>query len=429
MPSADRYQEVLDYLYQALPMYQRIGAAAYKDTLDNTIRLCEALGNPERKFKSIHIAGTNGKGSTSHMLAAILQSAGYRTGLYTSPHLKSFTERIRIDGHEVSKKFVVDFVEEMKPTLDEIEPSFFEMTVGMAFDYFAQEQVDIAVIEVGLGGRLDSTNVITPELSLITNISFDHMALLGNTLPKIAFEKAGIIKQGVPVIISERQEAVEDVFITRASHLHAYLTFASDSVQLQEGSAGFDVYQNGSLWLEALDPGLKGMYQIHNLPGVLAAVTALKQKNYRISDAAVHTGVKQVASLTGLKGRWQVINQQPLTVCDTGHNEAGIREVVRQIGLTPHRHLHMIIGMVNDKDVSGVLGLLPREASYIFCQANIPRAMDAVTLQHHAKEAGLGGKVTKDVNEAIREVTSIASADDMIFVGGSTFVVAEVDNL
>jgi len=429
MPSADRYQEVLDYLYQALPMYQRIGAAAYKDTLDNTIRLCEALGNPERKFKSIHIAGTNGKGSTSHMLAAILQSAGYRTGLYTSPHLKSFTERIRIDGHEVSKKFVVDFVEEMKPTLDEIEPSFFEMTVGMAFDYFAQEQVDIAVIEVGLGGRLDSTNVITPELSLITNISFDHMALLGNTLPKIAFEKAGIIKQGVPVIISERQEAVEDVFITRASHLHADLTFASDSVQLQEGSAGFDVYQNGSLWLEALDPGLKGMYQIHNLPGVLAAVTALKQKNYRISDAAVHTGVKQVASLTGLKGRWQVINQQPLTVCDTGHNEAGIREVVRQIGLTPHRHLHMIIGMVNDKDVSGVLGLLPREASYIFCQANIPRAMDAVTLQHHAKEAGLSGKVTKDVNEAIREVTSIASADDMIFVGGSTFVVAEVDNL
>lgn len=429
MPSADRYQEVLDYLYQALPMYQRIGAAAYKDTLDNTIRLCEALGNPERKFKSIHIAGTNGKGSTSHMLAAILQSAGYRTGLYTSPHLKSFTERIRIDGHEVSKKFVVDFVEEMKPTLDEIEPSFFEMTVGMAFDYFAQEQVDIAVIEVGLGGRLDSTNVITPELSLITNISFDHMALLGNTLPKIAFEKAGIIKQGVPVIISERQEAVEDVFITRASHLHADLTFASDSVQLQEGSAGFDVYQNGSLWLEALDPGLKGMYQIHNLPGVLAAVTALKQKNYRISDAAVHTGVKHVASLTGLKGRWQVINQQPLTVCDTGHNEAGIREVVQQIGLTPHHRLHMIIGMVNDKDVSGVLGLLPREASYIFCQANIPRAMDAVTLQHHAKEAGLSGKVIKDVNEAIREVTSIASADDMIFVGGSTFVVAEVDNL
>ncbi|MBL7865113.1 MAG: bifunctional folylpolyglutamate synthase/dihydrofolate synthase [Cyclobacteriaceae bacterium] len=410
-------------------MYQRIGAAAYKDTLDNTIRLCEALGNPERKFKSIHIAGTNGKGSTSHMLAAILQSAGYRTGLYTSPHLKSFTERIRIDGHEVSKKFVVDFVEEMKPTLDEIEPSFFEMTVGMAFDYFAQEQVDIAVIEVGLGGRLDSTNVITPELSLITNISFDHMALLGNTLPKIAFEKAGIIKQGVPVIISERQEAVEDVFITRASHLHADLTFASDSVQLQEGSAGFDVYQNGSLWLEALDPGLKGMYQIHNLPGVLAAVTALKQKNYRISDAAVHTGVKHVASLTGLKGRWQVINQQPLTVCDTGHNEAGIREVVQQIGLTPHHRLHMIIGMVNDKDVSGVLGLLPREASYIFCQANIPRAMDAVTLQHHAKEAGLSGKVIKDVNEAIREVTSIASADDMIFVGGSTFVVAEVDNL
>lgn len=429
MPSADRYQEVLDYLYQALPMYQRIGAAAYKDTLDNTIRLCEALGNPERKFKSIHIAGTNGKGSTSHMLAAILQSAGYRTGLYTSPHLKSFTERIRIDGHEVSKKFVVDFVEEMKPTLDEIEPSFFEMTVGMAFDYFAREQVDIAVIEVGLGGRLDSTNVITPELSLITNISFDHMALLGNTLPKIAFEKAGIIKQGVPVIISERQEAVEDIFITRASHLHADLTFASDSVQLQEGSAGFDVYQNGSLWLEALDPGLKGMYQIRNLPGVLAAVTALKQKNYRISDAAVHTGVKQVASLTGLKGRWQVINQQPLTVCDTGHNEAGIREVVQQIGLTPHHRLHMIIGMVKDKDVSGVLGLLPREASYIFCQANIPRAMDAVTLQHHAREAGLSGKVIKNVNEAIREVTSIASADDMIFVGGSTFVVAEVDNL
>ena len=423
------YPEVLKYLYQALPMYQRVGAAAYKDNLDNTIYLCEALGNPQNKFKSVHIAGTNGKGSTSHMLAAILQSAGYKTGLYTSPHLKEFTERIKINGTDVEKEFVVDFVSRIKSSLDRIQPSFFEMTVGMAFDYFVRQQVDIAVVEVGLGGRLDSTNVITPELSLITNISFDHKALLGDTLTKIAFEKAGIIKPGVPVIVSERQEQVEDVFITRAAHSESEIVFASDLIQLQRVSVGFDVYQNGSLWLEGLSPELKGDYQQHNLPGVLAAVLAFRNKGYGIPDAAVYNGIAHVITLTGLKGRWQVLRQQPLTICDTGHNEAGILAVVQQIQRTPHGQLHMVIGMVNDKEISSVLRLLPKDAIYYFCQANIPRALDAADLAGAAADEGLNGKVVRDVNEALTAATRSAATDDLIFVGGSTFVVAEIEGL
>ena len=424
-----RYQEVIDYLYQALPMYQRVGAVAYKNDLNNTLRLCEALGNPERKFKSVHIAGTNGKGSTSHMLAAILQSAGYQTGLYTSPHLKEFTERIKINGREIEPGFVVDFVDRMRKVMDEIKPSFFEMTVGMAFDYFARQHVDIAVIEVGLGGRLDSTNVVSPELSVITNISFDHKALLGDTLSKIAFEKAGIIKEGVPVIVSERQEQVEDVFITRAAHAHSSLVFASDNLQLQHGSAGFDVYQNGSLWLEGLVPGLKGIYQRHNLPGILAAVLALKEKGYRIPDNAVHQGISEVIERTGLKGRWQTLRLQPLTICDTGHNEAGIREVVNQIRQTPHRRLHMVIGMVNDKDIRDILKLLPKDAVYYFCQASIPRALDANELAREGLLEDLHGTVVRNVNKALSMALKNADDDDLIFVGGSTFVVGEVDDL
>jgi len=425
----DRYPEVLEYLYQALPMYQRVGAAAYRDNLDNTLALCDALGNPERLFKSIHVAGTNGKGSTSHMIAAILQAAGYKTGLYTSPHLKDFTERIKINGQEVPKRFVIDFVDRMKPTLDALEPSFFEMTVGMAFDFFAQEGVDIAVVEVGLGGRLDSTNVIVPELSIITNISWDHMALLGNTLPKIAFEKAGIIKESVPVIVSERQEEVEDVFITRSAHLNAPLVFASDVIQLHHGSAGYDVYQNGSLWLEALAIGLQGNYQRKNLPGVLAAVLIMKERGWHIADTAVIKGISDVTRLTGLKGRWQILHEKPLTICDTGHNEAGIKEITNQLRETPHRKLHMVIGMVNDKDISGILKLLPLEAVYYFCQASIPRAMNADLLASEASAAGLKGEVVGDVNTAIDLALSNADPEDLIFVGGSTFVVAEVDAL
>jgi dihydrofolate synthase/folylpolyglutamate synthase len=424
-----RYQEILNYLYSALPMYQRIGPAAYKANLDNTLALCEALGNPERKFKSIHVAGTNGKGSTSHMLAAVLQAAGYRTGLYTSPHLKEFTERIRLDGKEVEQEFVVEFVDRMRSTLDRIQPSFFEMTVGMAFDYFSRQQVDIAVIEVGLGGRLDSTNVITPELSVITNISWDHMALLGNTLPKIAFEKAGIIKPGIPVVVSERQEEVEDVFISRAGQLGCDLMFASDIIQLDHQSYGYDVYQGGGVWLEGLNPGLKGRYQEKNLPGVLASVLMLMELGYEISNEAVKEGVAHTTQLTGLKGRWQVIRESPLTICDTGHNEAGIRAVVEQLRNTTHQRMHLVIGMVNDKDISKILNLLPKEGVYYFCQATIPRAMDARELATQAGEYGLRGLVEPDVNAALRKATAAAGPGDVVFVGGSTFVVGELDEL
>ncbi len=425
----ETYQEVLNYLYRALPMFQRVGASAYRNDLTNTILLCEVLGNPQTKFKSIHVAGTNGKGSTSHMLAAIMQCAGYRTGLYTSPHLKEFTERIRIDGGEVEQSFVIDFVHRTKEMLEKYQPSFFEMTVGMAFDYFVRKQVDIAVIEVGMGGRLDSTNVIMPELSVITNISFDHKEFLGDTLAKIAFEKAGIIKEGVPVVISERQEETEDVFITRAARLNTELTFASDCIQLQQGSNGFDVYQNGELWLEGLIPGLLGAYQKRNIVGVLAAVMALREKGYRIPDAAIHRGISNVISLTGLRGRWQIIRNRPLTICDTGHNEAGIREVLGQIRATPHQKLHMIIGFVNDKDISIILKMFPTDANYYFCQAKIPRALEAKQLQKAASLAGLKGQVVADVNKALLQATQQAADNDLIFIGGSTFVVGEIEGL
>ena len=425
----DRYADVLKYLYEALPMYQRVGAAAYKADLDNTIALCAALGNPERNFRSIHIAGTNGKGSTSHMLAAILQSAGYRTGLYTSPHLKEFTERIRIDGREVDRGFVVDFVDRLRPQLERIRPSFFEMTVAMAFDYFSKQQVDVAVIEVGLGGRLDSTNVITPELSVITNISWDHMALLGNTLPKIAAEKAGIIKPGVPVVVSERQEEVEEIFIGRAGKLGCDLVFASDIIQLDHPSHGYDVYQGGGVWLEALVPDLHGAYQEKNLRGVLASVLILQELGYEISDGAIRNGLSNTTGLTGLKGRWQVIRQRPFTVCDTGHNEAGLRSVMDQLLRIPHRNLHLVIGVVNDKDISTMLNLLPRNGVYYFCQASIPRAMDARALAREAEKAGLKGTIVRDVNAALAKATAAAAPDDVIFVGGSTFVVGEVEGL
>lgn len=425
----DRYADTLRYLYEALPMYQRVGASAYKANLDNTIALCNALGNPERKFKSIHVAGTNGKGSTSHMLAAILQFAGYRTGLYTSPHLKEFTERIRINGREVEREFVVDFVDRLKPELDRIKPSFFEMSVAMAFEYFVQQQVDIAVIEVGLGGRLDSTNVITPELSVITNISWDHMALLGNTLQKIAAEKAGIIKLRVPVLVSERQEEVADVFINRAAQLQSDIVFAQDIVQLDPQGIGFDVYQQGSLWLEDVVPDLRGRYQYKNLPGVFTAVLILRELGYEISDQAVKAGIGEASGLTGLKGRWQTIRLEPLTICDTGHNEAGMTAVIEQLQNLPHRQLHLVIGMVNDKDVSKILNLLPKDGVYYFCQANIPRAMDAHQLAELGEEAGLEGIVVPDVNKALERATAAAGPLDIVFVGGSTFVVGELDLL
>jgi dihydrofolate synthase/folylpolyglutamate synthase len=421
------YAETLEYLYKSLPMFQRIGAAAYKPDLSNTIALLKVLDNPQELFKSIHVAGTNGKGSTSHMLAAILIASGYSTGLYTSPHLKEFTERIRINGAELDKDFVVEFVNRIRPAIEEIKPSFFEVTVAMAFEYFGK--VEVAVIEVGLGGRLDSTNVITPDLSVITNISYDHKDLLGDTLEKIAGEKAGIIKSGVPVVVSERQQEVENVFIAKAEQCHAELEFASDHVALKQVGNSIDVIFDSKTWMKNLNPELRGNYQRKNIPGVIAAVIKLRELGYVIPDHAVRHGIEQVVMLTGLKGRWQTINTRPLTICDTGHNKAGIAEVLQQIRETPHRHLHFVFGVVKDKDVSDILRMLPKDASYYFCQAKIPRAMDAAALQELAGRERLNGQVIPDVNEAVKAATRAAAPDDLVFIGGSTFIVAEVDGL
>ncbi len=421
------YQETLDYLYQNLPIFQRVGAAAYKADLTNTIALCEALGNPQNKFKSIHVAGTNGKGSSSHMLAAILQTAGYKTGLYTSPHLKEFTERIKINGRKVEQGFVIDFVNRIKPEIERIKPSFFEITVAMAFDYFAQQKVDVAVIEVGLGGRLDSTNVITPIVSLITNISWDHKDLLGDTLPKIAFEKAGIIKNNVPVVISERQSNVEHVFISKAKEIKSKILFADDEWKVNTLSDGKLSVSHGNLQHE-YELDLKGLYQRKNIAGVLAVVETLKE-SFSISDAQVRKGLSATISITGLKGRWQKLGEKPLMICDTGHNEGGVKEVAHQILSQKFDRLFIVWGSVNDKDISMILSLLPKKAYYFFCQAKIPRALPALELQEQAKKFGLDGITVEDVNDAIAMAKKLSTSNDFIFIGGSTFVVAEIDNL
>ena len=410
-------------------MFQRVGASAYKKDLTNTLKLCEALGNPQNKFKSIHVAGTNGKGSTSHMLASILQSSEYRTGLYTSPHLKEFTERIKINGQEVEQDFVVDFVDRVKPLIETIKPSFFEITVAMAFDYFARQNVDVAVIEVGLGGRLDSTNVITPVLSVITNIGWDHMDILGDSLPKIAFEKAGIIKPDVPVVVSERQPEVEDVFISRAHACGSEIFFASDSFEVTSDGPMLRISWNGKLIYDHVRLPLKGYYQHKNLPGVLKAVDILRMNDFNISDHQLLSGLENVTTQTNFKGRWQKLRDKPLVICDTGHNVDGMREIVAQIAQTKFNRLHMVIGMVKDKDISKVLSLLPRDATYYFCQAKLPRALDANILAEKAAEAGLKGSVISDVNEAKNQAIESAGPDDLVFIGGSTFVVAELDEL
>jgi dihydrofolate synthase / folylpolyglutamate synthase len=427
------YEETLHFLYENLPMFQRIGAAAMKPDLTNTIALCEALDNPQFKFKSIHVGGTNGKGSTSHMLASVLQSAGFKTGLYTSPHLKSFTERIRVDGKEISKDYVVSFVNKILPSINAIQPSFFEITVAMAFDYFVSQGVDIAVVEVGLGGRLDSTNVIIPELALITNIGWDHMDLLGNSLEKIAVEKAGIIKAGIPIVISERQSEVAHVFVEKAASTASPLYFASDrfnaSSQSKNEAVTIDLYENGEPLIQNLALPLQGVYQQKNILGVLQGVKLLNSQGWKISEQHIRSGLEKVISQTGLKGRWQVLNKKPMIVCDTGHNVDGIKEVLRQIKMQSYRNLFIIFGMVQGKDIASVLTLLPREAYYFFCEAKIPRAMDAALLAEHALEYQLRGEVVPDVNEAMEIAKKKASSEDMIFVGGSTYIVAEIDSL
>ena len=428
------YQQVLDYLYSQLPMFQRTGAAAYKDNLDNTIRLDEMFGYPHRSLKTIHVAGTNGKGSVSHMLASVLQEAGYKTGLYTSPHLKDFRERIRVNGEMISEEAVVQFTEsfQKKNEIEKMEPSFFELTVSMAFDYFRSMNVDVAVIEVGLGGRLDSTNIITPEISVITNISFDHMALLGNTLPKIAAEKAGIIKKDVPVVVGETSPETSFVFEQFAEKLQAKLVFADQEYRADysmltiDGKQSLNIHKSGQLFYPDLKLDLLGIYQRHNVPTALKAIDILNEKGWNLSEEIIRRGLLNTISNTGLLGRWQIIGHNPLVICDTGHNPAGIKLVVEQINQTAWKQLHMVIGMVNDKDQDEVLSLLPQNAKYYFTKASIPRAAEPEVLAAKAEPFGLKGNCYPSVRQALSVALANAGENDLVFVGGSTFVVAEI---
>jgi dihydrofolate synthase / folylpolyglutamate synthase len=428
------YPETLDYLFTRLPMYHRIGAAAYKADLTNTVAICNLLGNPQHSFHSVHVAGTNGKGSTSHMLASILQEKGFKTGLYTSPHLKDFRERIRINGVMIPEDNVVQFIEKYKFDFEVIQPSFFEMTVGLAFDYFRNEKVDIAIVEVGLGGRLDSTNVIMPLLSVITNISFDHKQFLGDTLVKIAVEKAGIIKRDIPVVIGETQENISHVFRNKALEHHAEITFADATFtavikttsDTGDGKLILDIFRNDKLYLADLESSLKGNYQQKNIVTVIAACEQISSHFGGISPNDIRRGILNVIVNTGLMGRWQVLSTSPLTICDTGHNEAGLTEVLKQIELTPHQKLHFVFGLVNDKEIDNILNMLPKSATYYFCKADIPRGLDADELKEKANNSGLSGKSYSSVKSALQAAQEQASGNDLVFIGGSTFVVAEV---
>ncbi|GAB2814723.1 bifunctional folylpolyglutamate synthase/dihydrofolate synthase [Ferruginibacter profundus] len=427
------YQQTIDYLYQHLPMFSRIGAAAYKKDLHNTIALCDALGNPETKFKSIHIAGTNGKGSTSHMLAAMLQQAGYKTGLYTSPHLKDFRERIKINGTMIAEEFVIEFVQRTKLISEEIEPSFFELTVAMAFEYFAQQKVDIAIIETGLGGRLDSTNVITPLLSVITNIGYDHMNILGNTLEEIAMEKAGIIKPGVPVVIGEYLAETKNIFIAKARECNAPVYFAQDKYMVSDIVSTVQTLQCAVTDVEhtiteqfILD--LNGIYQTKNLCTVLCAEGIITQQGFTIKNEAEKTALANTKKITGLHGRWDVIAENPTIVLDVAHNEDGIKQILQQLATgNSQTKTHFIIGMVKDKEVDKVLSLLPTDGTYYFTNAHIPRAMPAQDLQTKAATFNLQGDFYDEVNNAIAAAKEKASATDLIIVCGSVFLVGEVN--
>lgn len=428
------YEEVLQYLYNSLPMYQRVGNVAIKKDLTNTIILCNNLQNPQLTFKSVHVGGTNGKGSSAHSIAAVLQCAGYKTGLYTSPHLKDFTERIRINGEPISKEAVISFVVQNKNLLEQVQPSFFEMTVIMAFDHFAREAVDVTVIEVGLGGRLDSTNVITPLVSLITNIGYDHTDMLGDTLAQIAFEKGGIIKEGIPVIIGEKHEETIPVFSRLSEQRQAPLFFAQDdyTVEVAHKKGGkwiVNVDKEGQRVFENLELALMGIYQLKNLPGILKTADMLRAQGLRIEKSHIISGLARVTELTGLKGRWQILSDHPLTICDTGHNQEAFRDIVAQMESLPHTQLHWVLGFSADKDVDKVLRLLPPYAQYYFCQAQVPRAMDAPLLQEKGAQLGLMGQAFSTVEAAIQAARQQAERSDIIFIGGSTFVVAEIDEL
>lgn len=426
------YAETLDYLFSRLPLYSRIGAAAYKTDLNNTLALLKELGDPHLRIKSVHIAGTNGKGSVSHMLAAILQQAGYKTGLYTSPHLVDFRERIRINGEMIPEQTVVSFTERIKNSIETIEPSFFELTVAMAFDHFAQEQVDIAVIETGLGGRLDSTNVIQPVLSIITNIGWDHMNLLGNTLDKIAFEKAGIIKPNTPVVVGEWLPETRTVFEQRAHDVQASITWAGSNFRIESVDAALQVQRletteiaTGNKTTFELD--LAGHYQQHNFLTVLESVRLLQQAGWKISSEVLLKALKQVRVMTGFWGRWDVLRVNPAVIVDVTHNVSGLDVLLRQLKTIPYQKLHVVLGMVNDKDIRSFLGRLPTNAQYYFTQACIPRALPGDQLLETARTVGLNGRVYAEVNAAIQAALGQAQADDLLLVTGSIFLIGEVN--
>ncbi|MGM9746757.1 MAG: bifunctional folylpolyglutamate synthase/dihydrofolate synthase [Paludibacteraceae bacterium] len=403
------YIEAIDYLYNHAPMFQAHGRQAYKSGLDTTLALDAHFGHPHQAYRTIHIAGTNGKGSTSHLLASVLQCAGYKVGLYTSPHLRDFCERIRVDGEPIPHERVAAFVADHRALIDTLQPSFFEITTALAFLYFAEQQVDVAVIEVGLGGRLDCTNIITPVLSVITNISLDHTDILGDTIAKIAVEKAGIIKPDVPVVVGETQPETAPIFVAQAANARAPIIFADQ------------------LPRTALPPcALHGNYQAKNLKTVLAAIEQLQQCGFDIAPQAIADGLLQVMERTHLQGRWQTLSEHPRIICDTGHNEGGIRYVVEQLQQQKYNRLHIVFGMVKDKNIDAVLQLLPREATYYFTQAHIPRALDATLLQHQALSFGLRGNAYSDTHEALDAARRAAAPDDLIFVGGSNYVIAEI---
>lgn len=400
-----KYQQVLQWMFAQLPMFQRVGESAFKKDLKNTLALSKELDFPEKKFKSIHVGGTNGKGSTSHMLASILQEAGYKVGLYTSPHLKNFTERIRINGKEIPKRKVTAFVNKHKDFLESQKLSFFEMTVGMAFDYFANEKVDIAIIEVGLGGRLDSTNIITPLVSVITNIGYDHTQFLGETLPEIAGEKAGIIKKNIPVIIGEYQEEVASVFLSKATEMNAEINFASQDETIYKTD-------------------LLGDYQKLNTKTVVATIKKLKE--FKITEKNIQDGLQNVVKNTQLKGRWQILQENPRVVCDTAHNKEGLQVALNQLINQKFDNLHIVLGVVSDKKVVDIFPFFPKEAHYYFCKPNIPRGLSEVVLQQQAATFGLQGETFSSVKKALKSALKSANQEDMIYIGGSTFVVAEV---
>lgn len=421
------YEETLHYLYTSTPLFQNVGKDAYKEGLENTYELDKHFGHPHKQFKTIHIAGTNGKGSCSHTLAAILQSAGYKTGLYTSPHLVDFRERIRVNGTPVPKDYVTSFVEENRSFFEPLHPSFFELTTAMAFKYFAEQHVDVAIIEVGLGGRLDCTNIIMPDMCIITNISFDHTQFLGNTLEKIAKEKAGIIKSGIPVIIGETSTETRTIFENKAAETHAPITFAEDESLVEDwktGTDGYRIYQTKDY--ADLKGELGGLYQIKNTNTILTAIRQLKQIGYTITEQDVRNGFANVCKLTGLMGRWQTIETSPKVICDTGHNVGGISYIVEQLKHETYKHLHIVIGMVNDKDISGVLSLLPKDAYYYFTQASVKRALPAEEMAQKAYAANLQGSYYNNVQTALEAAKAKADKDDLIFVGGSSFIVADL---